>query len=61
MMISWINDNMIVGPTDLFLKLKSKLVMQFECDNCGALTEYIGNKIKYVGKDAIRMVQTFST
>jgi hypothetical protein len=33
-------------------------MMQFECDDCGALTEYIGNKVKYMGKDAIRMVQT---
>ncbi len=55
-MISWINDNMIVGPTDLVLKLKSELMMQFKCDNCGALTEYIGNKIEYMGKDAIKMV-----
>jgi hypothetical protein len=38
-MISWIDDNMIVGPTDLVLKLKSRSMMQFECDNCGALTE----------------------
>ncbi len=60
-MISWINDNMIVSPTDLILKLKSELMMQFECDCSGVLTEYIGNKIKYVGKDAIRMVQTVLT
>ncbi len=57
--ISWINDNIIVGPTDLVLKLKNDLRTQFECDECGALTEYIGNKIEYVGKNAIKMVQTF--
>jgi hypothetical protein len=48
-MISWIDDNMIVGPTDLVLKLKNDLMTQFECDNCRALTEYIRNKIEYVG------------
>jgi hypothetical protein len=29
-MISWINDNMIVGPSNLVLKLKSNLLEQFE-------------------------------
>ncbi len=58
-MISWIVDNIIIGQTDLVLKLKSELMMQFECADCGALTEYIGNKIKYVGKDAIRMIRLF--
>ncbi len=60
-LISWINDNMIVGPSDLVLKLKSNLMEQFECDNRGALTEYIGNKIEHVGEDAIQLVQTVLT
>jgi hypothetical protein len=60
-MLSWINDNMIVSPTDLVLKLKNDLMTQFESDNCRALTEYIGNKIEYVGEYAIRMVQTVLT
>ncbi len=55
-MISWIDANMIICPTDLVLKLKNVLMTQFKCDDCGALTEYIGNKIEYVGEDAIRMV-----
>ena len=42
-----------VGPSDLVLKLKSNLMEQFECDNCGELIEYIGNKIECIGKDAI--------
>jgi hypothetical protein len=52
---------MIVGPSDLVLKLKSNLMEQFECNNCGVLTEYIGNKIERVGEDAIRLVQTVLT
>ncbi len=55
-MILWIDDNMIVGPSDLVLKLKSNLMEQFECNNCGVLTEYIGNKIECVGEDAIQLV-----
>jgi hypothetical protein len=60
-MISWINDNMIVGPSDLVLKLKSNLMEHFKCDECGELTEYIGNKIEQVSGDAIQLVQTVLT
>jgi hypothetical protein len=60
-MISWINDNMIVGPSDLVFKLKSNLMDQFKCDDCGELTEYIGNKIECLGEDAIQLVQTVLT
>ena len=60
-MISWIDDNMIVGPSYLVLKLKNNLMKHFYCDECGELTEYIGNKIERVGKDAIKMVQTVLT
>ena len=31
-MISWINDNMILGPADLVMELKAELMKQFECD-----------------------------
>jgi hypothetical protein len=60
-MILWIDDKMIVGPSDLVLKLKSNLMEQFKCDDCGVLTEYIGNKIECVSEDAIRLVQTVLT
>jgi hypothetical protein len=52
-MISLIDDSMIVGPSGLVLKLKSNLMEQFECDDCGELTEYIRNKIERVDEDAI--------
>ncbi len=38
--------------------MKSDLMKQFDCDDCGKLEEYVGNKIEYVGEDAIRFVQT---
>jgi hypothetical protein len=60
-MISWIDDNKIFGPSDLVMKLKNNLMKQFECDDCRELTEYIGNKIKCVGEDATRLVQTVLT
>jgi hypothetical protein len=60
-MISLIDDNMIVGPSDLVMKLKNNLMKQFKCDDCGEITEHIGNKIECVGEDAIRLVQTVLT
>jgi hypothetical protein len=56
-MISWIDDNMIVGSPDLVVKLKSNLMKQLDYDDCGVLMEYIRNKIEYIGEDAIRLVQ----
>jgi hypothetical protein len=56
-----INDNVIVGPSDLVMKLKNNLMKQFECDDCGELTEYIRNKIECVGEDTIGLVQTVLT
>ena len=50
-----------VGPLDLVLKLKSNLMEQFKCDDCGELTEYIRNKVERVGEDAIQLVQTVLT
>jgi hypothetical protein len=59
--ISWIEDNMIVGPSDLVLKLESNLMEQFKCNDCGVLTEYIGNKIERIGEDAMQLIQTVLT
>jgi hypothetical protein len=60
-MISWINDNMIVGPSDLVLKLKSNIMEQFKWNDCGVLIEYIEIKIECVGENAIQLVQTVLT
>jgi hypothetical protein len=39
------------------MQVKANLMKQFECDDCGNLKEYIGNKIEYVGDDTIQFVQ----
>ncbi len=36
-MISWIDDNMLLGPSDLVMQLKKELMEQFDCDDCGCL------------------------
>ncbi len=57
-MVSWINDNMILGPSNLVMQLQKDLIQQFDCDDCGRLEEYVGKKIEYVDNDVIRFVQT---
>jgi hypothetical protein len=52
-MISWIDNNMILGPEDLVNQVEADLMNQFECDKCERLEEYVGNKINYVGDDTI--------
>jgi hypothetical protein len=49
---------MILGPEGLVMQVKADLMKQFECDDCGRLEEYIGNKINHVQSDAIRFDQT---
>jgi hypothetical protein len=56
-MILWIDDNMILGTEDLVMQGKADLMKQFQCNDCGSLEEYVGNKIKYVGDDTIQFVQ----
>ncbi len=43
------------------LKLKSNLIEQFECNDCGVLTENTGNKIEHVSEDVNPLVQTVLT
>jgi hypothetical protein len=57
-MILLIDDNMILGPSNLVMQRKKDLMQQFDCDDCGHLEEYVGNKIEYVSNDAIQFVQT---
>ncbi len=49
---------MILRSSNLVMQLKKDLMQQFDCDDCRHLEEYVGNKIEYVGDDAIQFVQT---
>jgi hypothetical protein len=44
-MISWIDDNMILGPEDLVIQVKADLIKQFECDDCGNLKNMLGTRL----------------
>jgi hypothetical protein len=42
MMMSWINDNAIVGQESNVVDLKKALMNQFKCKDCGPMDEYVG-------------------
>ncbi len=48
MMLSWIDDNAIVGYENDMLDLKIDLMNQFECDDCGKMDGYVGGRIGHL-------------
>ena len=42
MILSWIDDNLIIGLETAVLKVKKDLMSRFECDGCGEMLKYIG-------------------
>ena len=56
--LSWIDDNLIVGCKEAVEKTKAELMSRFDCEDCGELDEYIGNRITAVdGGKALKFVQ----
>ena len=45
MLVSWIDDNLIVGSQKAVEELKKELMDRFPCEDCGELDEYVGCKI----------------
>ncbi len=43
-MVSWIDDNLIVGNEKVAEETKAKLMARFECSDEGELKEFVGNK-----------------
>ncbi len=57
MMMSWIDDNTIVGKEQDVLDLKKLLMQQFECDNCSPMNEYVGCTIEKCKSGGIKLLQ----
>jgi hypothetical protein len=57
MMMSWINDNAIIGQESDVLNLKNELKKQFECDDCGPMVEYVGCTIEKCKSGGIKFLQ----
>ena len=41
MIMSWINDNAIVGQESNVMDLKKALIYQFKCEDCRPMDEYL--------------------
>ncbi len=57
MMMSWIDDNAIVGQESDVIDLKKTLINQFECKECGPMDEYVGCTIEKLETGGIKLWQ----
>ena len=59
MMMSWIDDNAIVGQESDVMELKKALLNQFECKDCGPMDEYVGCMIEKLKTGGVKFGQKF--
>ncbi len=45
LVVSWIDDNLIIGSKKTVEKAKKDLMERFDCKDCGDIEEYVGCKI----------------
>jgi hypothetical protein len=57
MMMSWIEDNVIVGQENDVLDLKKELMKKFECEDYGPMNEYIGCMIETSKSGGIKFLK----
>jgi hypothetical protein len=57
MMMSWIDDNVIVGQESEVLDLRRELMKQFECNYCGPMNEYVRCTIEKCKSGGIKFLQ----
>ena len=57
MMMSWIDNNAIVGQEIDVPDLKKELMKQFKCEDCGPMNEYIGCAIETRKSGGIKFPQ----
>ncbi len=56
-MLSWIDNNAIVGYEKDVFDLKKELMNQFECDDCGKMDEYVRCTIEKLESGGIKFLQ----
>ncbi len=57
MMMSWIDNNAIVGQESDVMDLKKALMNQFECKDCRPVNEYVGCTIEKLETGGIKFQQ----
>ena len=57
MILSWIDDNEIVGFDKDVLNVKQDLMNQFDCEDCGPMDKYVGCTIQKLETGGIKFLQ----
>ena len=57
MMMSWIDDNAIVGQKSDVMELKKALMNQFKCKDCGPMDEYVWSTIEKLKTGGVKFQQ----
>jgi hypothetical protein len=57
MMMSWIDDNNIIGQKRNVMDLKKALMNQYKCKDCKSMDEYVGCKIEKLEIEGIKFWQ----
>ena len=57
LMVSWIDDNLIVGSEKATMETKGKLMDRFECTDEGDLSEFVGSKIDRTEDGGLKFTQ----
>ena len=55
--VSWIDDNLLIGKSEAVAIAKEQLMSRFDCEECGELNEYIGCKITRPDKYSLKFTQ----
>jgi hypothetical protein len=42
LIVSWIDDNLIIGSKKVVDKTKKDIIEPFDCEDCGDIEEYVG-------------------
>ena len=57
MMLSWIDDNTILGYEKDVLNVKQDLMNQFDCEDCRGMDKYVGYTIQKLETGGIKFLQ----
>ncbi len=57
LMVSWINDNLIVGNEKIAEETKANLMARFDCSDEGEVKEFVGNKINCTTDGGLKFTQ----